>query len=124
MFYQGRFDMHNPRCLHDSWVNAIVVDEKGSGDREEYRSIEITMKLLGSYHDGVHVITYQHVKGYSLSASQTHRLAAAVGHGDWLIDELIISSDNLLYHEVHFSEGAHLAVFCEDVSYQWKARGE
>jgi hypothetical protein len=71
------------RCPHDAWVEAVTISETASGDRHEKRELEIRMRLLGAYHDGIIEFTYKQVENYSLQA-----LKASGGHGDWLRDEV------------------------------------
>jgi len=77
------------RCLHDSWVESVTVSEPSSGQQHENRSLEIEVRLVGSYHEGRMTLKYCDVQSYSLQTPLEFRLPPpGVGYGDWLSDEV------------------------------------
>src|SRR5215472_10521062 len=70
------------RCPHDAWVEAVTISEPASGERHQDRELQIQIRLLGAYHDGIIEFTYRHVQNYSFEGS------GITGHGDWLRDEV------------------------------------
>src|SRR5690349_10494077 len=71
------------RCPHDAWVESIAISEPSSGERHQKRGLEISIRLLGAYHDGIIEFTYKGVHNYSMQAMRD-----AAGHGDWLEDDV------------------------------------
>jgi len=109
------------RSLHDSWVESLIVIEPSSGDRHEKRSIEIQVRLLGSYHDGYMTINYRGVQSYSLETPLEFKLPPLhVGHGDWLYDEVRLSEQKFVIHEVEFSRGSRWLIECQDIDWKWE----
>jgi hypothetical protein len=102
------------RCPHDAWVEALTLSELASGERHEERELQIQIRLLGAYHDGIIEFTYKRVKNYSLQAT-----GAAGGHGDWLRDE-VEDRDGFILHTVLFANGK-IQIEAKDVEYKWTA---
>lgn len=122
------YDTDDHRCPHDAWVETVLIVEPASGARREVRGLEIRLQLLGAYHDGRLVITYQGVRRYSLFQPFPHELEHAPpvrGHGDWLVDE-ITASDNgrpelpLVIHEIEFSNQGLWTIEAEEIVTEWK----
>lgn len=112
----------SPQCPHDSWVESLTISEPYSGARSEDRSIEISLRLLGAYHDGHIELTYQNVKSYSLETPAEFRMPPLdAGHGDWLTDEIRLSPGGPVLHEIEFSRGSRWIIECGDILYRWQA---
>jgi hypothetical protein len=115
---------YNPEaheCPHDSWVESLNVSEPSSGERWQYRSIAINLRLLGAYHDGHINLEYREVRSYSLQTPATFKMPPlGVGHGDWLTDEIRLSERGLVLHEIEFSRGSTWLIECEDIFYEWQ----
>jgi len=119
---------YNPddhRCPHDAWVNRLDVLEIAEGERHQNRALEIRVELLGAYHDGRIRLVYPGVTRYSLYHPWDPRSrGAAVGHGDWLVDEISRSENSrpdrcLVLHEVEFSNGSVWTIEADDIHYDW-----
>jgi hypothetical protein len=109
------------RSLHDSWVESLTLSEPSSGDRHENRAIEIQLRLMGSYHDGYMNISYRGVQSYSLETPSEFNLPPLhVGHGDWLYDEVRLSEQKFVVHEVEFSRGSRWLIECKDIDWTWE----
>jgi hypothetical protein len=113
------YDHRNHRCPHDSWVDVVTIEEIASGDRSEVRSLEIKVRLLAAYHDGHILLRYDGVERYSMTRVPK-RGRPTVGHGDWLMDEIRLSDEGLVAHEVIFSEGGRWLIECADVTCEWR----
>lgn len=111
---EWHYDLNDHRCPHDSWVQSFKIYEDSSGSRSEVRKAQISVELLGAYHDGVIKIDYVNVSSYNLS---THSNC----HGDWLYDEVRISAVGGVVHEIDF-ESSHWVIECADIKYQWLAK--
>ena len=105
-------DFQDHRCPHDAWVESITVSEPSSGERHERRSLDIRVRLLGAYHDGIIEFTYHGVRRYSLEGSQQR------GHGDWLSDKVETTDDDVLVHTVRLADGA-VRIEAQDAEYKW-----
>ena len=71
-------------CPQDGWLQRLLINETA----ERNRTVEITIELLGPYHDGVIEFHYPKVYGYRLEARDPK-----MGHRDWRFDEFRL--DNL-----------------------------
>jgi hypothetical protein len=94
--------------LHDAWLISFDVKEPATGDRREIRSTEISLSLLGSFHDRRITLEYKRVKSYTFSSQDTED-----GHGDLLIHEVRLSGAGFLVHEIQFVHG-NFIIECED----------
>ncbi|HSE25293.1 MAG TPA: hypothetical protein VLB68_26765 [Pyrinomonadaceae bacterium] len=114
------YDPQSHECPHDAWVESLVISELFSGDRREKRRLEITVKLLGAYHDGYIDIVYQGVESYLLETPAGFEAPPLnVGHGDWLRDEIRYSERGFVVHEIEFSRGTNWLIECTDIIYRW-----
>jgi len=113
------YDPQDPRCPHDAWVESMQIFEQPlpESPQRRGRSLTIELTLLGAYHDGEIKIHYQNVNGYNLSMLPSD--FEFKSHGDWLIDEIILSDRNRLVHEIRFASVSDWQIECEDIQYQW-----
>jgi hypothetical protein len=113
------YDPSDHKCPHDAWVDSVGVVERGTGSRAEVREVDMTIRLLGAYHDGFLVLRYVGVCGYAMEAldtgTGTHRQR---GHGDWLVDEITLTPDGNVQHEAILS-AAKITVRCVDIECDW-----
>lgn len=116
---EWHYDFKNPKCPHDSWVEKVILTEPADGETKADRGLQIKVILLGAYHDGLIELSYFGVYSYEMRGN-----AGATGprlrrpHGDWLIDEIRLSEDGKVIHEIRFQRATWLIV-CEDLSYNW-----
>lgn len=109
------YDFHDHRAPHDGWVEEVLIREPALGERKEKRSLEVFVLLLGAYHDGHIELRYSEVDSYSLTSG----VSIGLGHGDWLYDEIRLSDQGRVLHEVEWSRGGSWLIECGDVSYEW-----
>ena len=107
---QWHYDHNDHRCPHDSWVESLTIKEPAGGDRLQHRSVEISVRLLGAFHDGRILIDYADVQRYSLERPET-----LAGHGDWLVDEIRLSENGLVLHEVLFRTDCRWLIEARDM---------
>jgi len=110
------YDYTDHRCPHDSWVETLLIREPSSGDRHEAREIEIAIRLLGAFHDGYLELSYPGVRSYSTSGFAG---TSKIGHGEWLVDEVRLSDNNLVLHEILFSNGSRWIIESRDIQFRW-----
>ena len=110
------YDREDHRCPHDCWVESLLVHEPSSGSRQEKRDLEIDVRLFAAFHDGYVDLHYHRVRSYSLGGKRAN---AHVGHGDWLADEVSLSPNQHVLHEILFSSGARWMTEPEDIHFKW-----
>ena len=111
------YDYRDHRCPHDAWVESLLVQEPSSGTRHEIRETEAAIKLLGAYHDGYLELIYPGVRSYSLFGEFSRK--PNIGHGDWLTDEIRLSDNNFVLHEILFSTGSRWLIESRDIEVRW-----
>jgi hypothetical protein len=117
------YDIADHRCPHDSWLEKLIISESPVGLKVNQRGIMVDAQFLGAYHDGYFSIKYQQVKEYSLIKPMgDHRVQVPGGQGDWIVDELRISSRGLVVHEIIFSTKAVMLIECEEIEHEWQGR--
>ena len=109
------YDYRDHRCPHDSWVESLTIGEASKEGRLHDRSLYISMRLLGAFHDGHILLSYLDVQTYLLDNPKT-----LSGHGDWLVDEIRLSETGLVLHEVLFSTGSRWLIQAKDISCEWR----
>lgn len=102
------------RCPHDSWLESACIVEPSSGERREIRTIDLRVRLLGSYHDGYLELTYTDVSAYQMLGPEV-----GDGHHDWRYDEFRLSTDGRLLHEIEWSGGSRWIIECRDIGHEW-----
>ena len=112
------FDQRDHRCPHDSWLENLTLSEPSSGLRNQIRTLALTVRLLGAYHDGHIELSYSKVKSYTLNGSGLHDLTEAA-HGDWISDEVLLLADGSVEHEILFDSGTAWKIVSEDIIYRW-----
>lgn len=105
------YDPRDRRCPHDAWVENFELAEISSGPRSEIRSLQLTVTLLGAYHDGNIKIEYRDVASCNVATKGGK-------HGDWLYDEVRISDCGLVIHEVEL-QNSHWMIECKSIEYRW-----
>ena len=116
------WDVSLSGCPHDAWLKNLVVTETSEGPRQEIRAVEMTIELLGPYHDGVIEFHYPGVSGYQMESR-----GLEMGHRDWLYDEFRIDERGRLIHEIEWAgpKGtARWLINASDVEYKWSPRTE
>ena len=111
------YDHEDHRCPHDSWVDSLTIHETAKGERSQHRSLHISVVLLGAYHDGYLSLEYSDVHAYALQNPK-----ARAGHRVWMIDEIRLSENGLVFHEVSFSNDSNWLIEARNVSVEWKLK--
>ena len=111
------FDFTDRRCPHDSWLEAVRVEEPSAGQRRELRSLTMTIRLLGAYHDGYIELMYPDVYSYDLAGMHVRR-----GHGDFQYDEFRVGEQGRVIHEIEWAsihQTSRWVIEASDVIYRW-----
>jgi len=113
------YDFKNSQCPHDSWVETVIISEPAEGETKDHRGLEITVKLLAAFHDGLIELRYKGVYEYEMRGhSDESRPKLHRPHGDWLIDEVRLAENGRVIHEIKFTLASWL-IECEDINYSW-----
>lgn len=101
------------RCPHDSRVINISITEETSNNPTSKCSLEII--LIGGYGNEI-LIKYDSVFSYELIKNEVEWPAGDESHGDWLIDEIILLDDDILNHEIVFTNST-INIKSRDIEY-------
>ena len=118
VFLPYHYAMTDPKCPHDSWVETVNILEMGSRTDRGRRRISILSRFLGAYHDGYFDIEYKNVDSYRMSLKTSYRKITPIGHGDWIVDEILLDRAGHVSHEIIFENGSW-KIICEDLNYSW-----
>jgi len=111
------FSFVDHRCPHDGWLESLSLTELSSGARGEIRGMSMRIRLLGAYHDGYIELLYPRVFRYRLSVNDGER-----GHRDWRYDELRLSGDGHVIHEIEWYDRDEIGswlIEASDVEFRW-----
>jgi hypothetical protein len=108
------YNTGDPRCPHDAWIDELTLHRVPSlrvfnRKQRQQHKLEIRVRLLGAWHDGFIELVYQGVHKYTLADDS-----------DWLYDELQLSDEGLVVHEIRWASGARWRVECADIMYDWQ----
>jgi hypothetical protein len=114
------YDATRHECPHDAWVESVTVRETGAGPRSSVRCLAIDIVLLGAYQDGSLILQYSGVTSYSLIRRASER--DTNGHGDWLLDEIVLADEKRVRHEVALAGRARWTIDCNEIEVSWRPR--
>lgn len=112
MAAEWHYDHRDERCPHDSRIKKLCILEKGLGD---FRINNIKIDLLGAYDNNLSLF-YSDIYSYSIEKKKCEWPINEYSHGDWIIDEVLLSDDGLLTHEIIFTD-AVINIKFKDVKY-------
>lgn len=116
------YNIRHHQCPHDSWLEYFTVKELSSGSRSQIRSIVIGARFLGAYHDLTFDIEYRGVKSYSIiKETGDGPPGRQTEHGDWRIDEVTLTEDGDISHEILFMGYASWRITCTDLKYDFSS---
>ena len=111
------FDFRDHRCPHDAWLETSSLSESFLSEEDKCRSLSLDVRLLGAYHDGHIELHYPQVFRYMLDVSRGER-----GHRDWRYDELRVSDEGRLIHQIEWWGPEKTGVWfieASDLEYRW-----
>jgi hypothetical protein len=110
-------DVTDHRCLHDAWIENIDVRESASGSRHENRSVEISIRFLGAYHDRHLTLRFSSVRRYSIERPLKWKSRQQiVGHGDVLEDAIGVDEEGYLAYSLRLEFG-QIAIEAKDLEF-------
>jgi hypothetical protein len=114
------FNPEDHLCPHDAWLDTFTLREPSTGTRSEVRTLSLSVRLLGAYHDRYIVLRYPRVFSYRIDIHDSKR-----GHRDWRYDELRLSDSGNLIHEIEWcgscSTGSWI-IEASDIEFAWLPR--
>jgi len=110
------YDLSSKSSLHDSWLECLTVKEYELATDKQLRNIDISLLLLGPYHDTNTLLSYSSVKEYSINY-KAGGTKYTENHGDILVHEIRVESDLTFCHEIKFDRNTILEVVCEDINF-------
>lgn len=113
-----KYSLESKSSLHDSWIEQIIIEEIGSGARKEKRNINLSITLLGPYHDRKFVLKYLSIEEYSLVGLNLRN--ALKGHGDILVHEFRLASNESFEHEILFESNGSIVIRFRDFIFEEK----
>jgi WD40 repeat protein len=103
------YNWNDSQSPHNAWLQEVRVHVPSSGKRSEIRGCNIFVRLLGSYHNGYVELHYKNVRSYSLAQVS-----------EWRYDEIRLSKEGYVVHEIRFDADSRWFIECEDFFYDWK----
>lgn len=108
---KDRYDISNKKSLHDSWVKSIEICYINLLCNNNKPQIDITLDLLGAYHDRSFKIVYKNVHEY-LIERKTPLLRANMD--DLLMHEIRIGENGYFEHFILFDNDMTFFVACDN----------
>ena len=112
--------MQDSRCPHDAWVEFLNIFEDASGTRKQNRTVNIKLRLLGSFHNGYLELSYSNVAHYRITGGGIAGDHGHDGHGDWYVDDLHLSETGRVVHDILFARGHLWSIECDEIMVEWQ----
>jgi hypothetical protein len=115
------FDPRDHRSPHDGWLEGFQLTEHRAAAGASSTRMDLSVTLLAAYHDGYIRLLYSQVSCYRLTCS-----GGQSGHRDWRYDELRVSDEGRLIHEIEWwgpTENARWIIEASDLEYEWLPLG-
>lgn len=104
---EKRHGLDDKGSFHDAWIRTLSIEETLDEDSQP-DTVNISLVLLGPYHDRLFHVRYENVRDYSVHEGDgipgpfTDRLRPR-GHDDLLVHELRLSPKGEYVHEMIFA---------------------
>ncbi len=109
----SRYDLTSKGSLHDAWVQSLQVEVCHGEGATLSNPSNITLTLLGPFHDRVHTLKYFDVKWSSVNL----QLCGNQRQRDLLYHEMRLQ-DGLLQHEFAFDGDRTLEIHCAHIEHE------
>ena len=103
------------RSLHDAWLESFTVNL----DYDNNSEVEVTIVLLGPFHDGLTVIEYSKV--LCVNVDGWHDPSDL---GDLVRDEVRLSDKGNVIHEIQWAGGCRWMIEAADLHHSWNPISE
>jgi hypothetical protein len=112
------YDYTDPRCVHDAQATSIGVLEQHEPAEPGDRCLDIRIRLSDAIGDRWIEFRYSRVSRYHLSFEVDTDAEHPRGHGAWLLDEVVLTEDGHVAHEIQLERGVW-RIECEDLRYSF-----
>ena len=109
----SRYDLNSKGSLHDAWIQSMQIEADHGYNGKHVDRSDISLTLLGPFHDRLHVLQYFDVKWSSINL----QFGGQNRHKDLLLHELRWEN-GLLQHQFEFDGGGVLEFHCLNIEYQ------
>lgn len=104
-------DWNHHDCPHDAWLMDLAL--KACVKSDEDRTLDLTLKLLGAYHDRILTFSYRNVTFCDFEIQKQGRHNT----GDWLRDEFDVLENGFISHEILWQLGKSWKIVSESVGF-------
>jgi hypothetical protein len=111
-------DYEAHQCSYDAWLESAQFTEPATGPNQQIRRLRFEIRLLGPYHDGHIIYLYENVQNYRLTLPGVDESIYAA-HDGWRLDEIRMTPDNKVIHEIAFKSGARWLIESDSISHSW-----
>jgi hypothetical protein len=118
------YDRSNHKCPQTSLIESLEILEREVSESSE-ATIDIIIKLFAPYKDGKIKLIYSGVRYYHLEKAHLIGVPAKVfnepttHHGDWIMDEIYLSDEDFVVHEIEFAFETRWIIYCKNIEYKW-----
>lgn len=112
------YDYTDPRCVHDAQTTSVEILEQFRPEEPGNRHLGIRVRLSDAIGDRWIEFLYSDVRRYELSFQVDSDPEYPRGHGAWLLDEVVLTDDAHVVHEIELERGAW-RIECEDLKYSF-----
>lgn len=102
------------RAPHDSWVSEVKFVDRPLPGAGADRRTDLEIVLLGAFHDGHLHLRYTEVQSFHLTST-----TAALGAIEVYRDEVRLSDNGHVVHEIEFLGAENWLVECKDMEWAW-----
>lgn len=99
---------------HDSWHQSTILTETPV-QGAKYSKLDISVRLLGAFHDGHIELRFENVRSCDLRAA----FRQEGSRSDWLYDEVRLSESGHVLHEIEWSNKDIWLIECDELQYSW-----
>ena len=110
--WRNNFSDH--RAPHDSCVSELRFVDRSLPRADADRDTDLEIVLFGAYHDGHLHLQYLNVQSFALSST-----SVAAGPTEVYRDEVRLSDDGLVVHEIEFLGADNWLIVCKDLEFKW-----
>ncbi len=109
------YSLESRSSLHDSWLLNISIEELRDNPKKRFDSCNISVILLGAFHDRKICLKYLNVSKYLLNSDLSSDSAQ---EKDLTVHEFRLNQNNQIEHEIQFSNGSSLEITFADMDYE------
>ncbi len=109
------YSLESRSSLHDSWLLNISIEELRDNPKKRFDSCNISVTLLGAFHDRKICLKYLNVSKYLLNSDLS---SDSTQEKDLTVHEFRLNKNNQIEHEIQFSNDSSLEITFADMDYE------